>query len=155
MHIPHALLYSYPDIKFCISSHWLSAVSAEFCQKYPYATMAQSLAMEVEEQLNCSICLDTYTDPKQLQCNHVYCQECLVKLVVRDQQGQLGLPCPTCRQVTPIPCGGVAGLQSAFHINYILDLRRRIREHISLPENVRCCIEHSMSVNISARHAVS
>ena len=76
----------------------------------------------VEEQLNCSICLDTYTDPKILQCFHVFCRQCLVPLGVRNQQGQLSLTCPTCRQVTPIPARGVAGLQSAFHINNLLEI---------------------------------
>ena len=76
----------------------------------------------VEEQLNCSICLDTYNDPKILQCFHVFCRQCLVPLGVRDQQGQLSLTCPTCRQVTPIPARGVAGLQSAFHINNLLEI---------------------------------
>ena len=76
----------------------------------------------VEEQLNCSICLDTYTDPKILQCFHVFCRQCLVPLGVQDQQGQLSLTCPTCRQVTPIPTRGVAGLQSAFHINNLLEI---------------------------------
>ena len=76
----------------------------------------------VEEQLNCSICLDTYTDPKILQCFHVFCRQCLVPLGVRDQQGQLSLTCPTCRQATPIPARGVAGLQSAFHINNLLEI---------------------------------
>ena len=32
---------------------------------------------KLEEQLNCPICLDTYTDPKLLQCNHVFCRKCL------------------------------------------------------------------------------
>ena len=77
---------------------------------------------KVEEQLNCSICLDTYTDPKILQCFHVFCRQCLVPLGVRDQQGQLSLTCPTCRQVTPIPASGIAGLQSAFHINNLLEI---------------------------------
>ena len=76
---------------------------------------------KLEEHLNCPICLDTYTDPKQLQCNHVYCQQCLVPLV-RDQQGKLGLKCPACRQVTPIPDRGVAGLLPAFHINRLLEI---------------------------------
>ena len=76
----------------------------------------------VEEQLNCSICLDTYTDPKILQCFHIFCRQCLVPLGVRDQQGQLSLTCPTCRQATPIPARGVAGLQSAFHINKFLEI---------------------------------
>ena len=43
-------------------------------------------------------------------------------LGVRDQQGQLSLTCPTCRQVTPIPARGVSGLQSAFHINNLLEI---------------------------------
>ena len=87
--------------------------------------MAEQVAVlkQLEEQLNCSICLDTYTDPKLLQCFHVYCRQCLVPLVDRDQQGQLGLTCPTCRQVTPIPDRGVAGLQPAFHINNLLQIK--------------------------------
>ena len=84
--------------------------------------MAEKALKRIEDQLNCSICLDTYTDPKLLQCFHVYCQQCLVPLGVRDQQGQLSLTCPTCRQITPIPDRGVAGLQSAFHINQLLDI---------------------------------
>ena len=84
--------------------------------------MAEKVVERVEEQLNCSICLDTYTDPKILQCFHVFCRQCLVPLGVRDQQGQLSLTCPTCRQVTPIPARGVAGLQSAFHINNLLEI---------------------------------
>ena len=82
----------------------------------------KTLQEKVEDQLNCSICLDTYTNPKLLQCFHVYCQGCLVKLVVRDQEGHLVLTCPTCRQVMPIPANGVTGLPPAFHINHFLDI---------------------------------
>ena len=85
--------------------------------------MAEEALKKLEEQLSCSICLDTYTNPKLLQCFHVYCQQCLVPLVDRDQRGQLGLSCPICRQVTPVPNRGVAGLQSAFHINHLLELQ--------------------------------
>ena len=84
--------------------------------------MAEKVVERVEKQLNCSICLDTYIDPKILQCFHVFCRQCLVPLGVRDHQGQLSLTCPTCRQVTPIPARGVAGLQSAFHINNLLEI---------------------------------
>ncbi len=86
-----------------------------------------AVALEkLEDQLNCSICLDTYTNPKQLQCSHVYCQQCLVELVTQDQQGHPILTCPNCRQVTPIPTNGVAGLQSAFQINKFLEI---VEEH--------------------------
>ena len=45
-----------------------------------------------------------------------------MKLVVRDQQGQLSLACPICRQDTPIPANGVTGLQSAFRVNDLLKI---------------------------------
>ena len=51
-----------------------------------------------------------------------------MKLVVRDQQGQPSLICPTCRQATSIPATGVAGLQSAFHINRMLEIRDTFKE---------------------------
>ena len=116
--------------------------------------MAEEALKKLEEQLNCSICLDTYTDPKLLQCCHVYCRQCLVPLVDRDQQGQLGLSCPTCRQVTPIPDRGVAGLQSAFLINDLLGMKeslQKVEKPAATPEgaskelvrpSVRFCFEH-------------
>ena len=78
---------------------------------------------QLEEQLNCSICLDIYDDPKLLQCFHTYCRKCLVKLVIRDQQGDLSRICPICRQATPVPANGVTGLQSAFQTNKFLRIR--------------------------------
>ena len=85
--------------------------------------MAGEAIRQLEEQLNCSICLDIYDDPKLLQCFHTYCRKCLVKLVVRDQQGDLSLTCPICRQATPVPATGVTGLQSAFQTNEFLRIR--------------------------------
>ena len=95
---------------------------------YCFVIMAEEALKKLEEQLNCSICLDTYIDPKLLQCFHVYCRQCLVPLVDRDQQGELGLSCPTCRQVTPIPDRGVAGLQSAFLINDLLGIKKSLQK---------------------------
>ena len=99
--------------------------------------MAEEVLKKLEEQLNCSICLDTYTDPKLLQCFHVYCQQCLVPLGVRDQQGQLSLTCPACRQVTPIPDRGVAGLKPAFHINHLLEIYKDSVKKLDNPAATR------------------
>ena len=85
--------------------------------------MAEKKALKsLEDQLNCAICLNTYTEPKVLQCHHVYCRKCLARLVVRDEQGQLILTCPKCRHDTPIPADGVGGLQSAFEVNHLLEI---------------------------------
>ena len=51
-----------------------------------------------------------------------------MRLVVRDQQGQLSLTCPNCRQATPIPTNGVTGLQSAFHINHLLEALEELKK---------------------------
>ena len=99
----------------------------------------KTLQMKVEADLNCLVCLDTYTDPKLLHCHHVFCRGCIERLVDRDQQGQLILTCPTCRKVTPVPAMGVAGLQPAFHINHLLDT---LQEHKKAMGDARYCPEH-------------
>ena len=83
---------------------------------------------KLEEQITCSVCLDTFTDPKQLQCHHVYCRGCLVKLVERDEQGQLVLSCPNCRKITPVPANGVRGLQPAFQTNNLLEIQDSLKK---------------------------
>ncbi len=89
--------------------------------------MAEKLIEKLDEQLNCSICLDTYTDPKVLQCFHTYCTKCLIPLV-RGRKGQLTLTCPACRQVTPIPPNGVRGLQSAYQITDLIGIRDDLKK---------------------------
>ena len=90
--------------------------------------MAKEAIKKLDEQLKCAICLDTYTDPKLLQCFHIYCQKCLVKLVIRDEQGELSLTCPTCRQATQVPANGVRGLQPAFHIYHLLEIKESLNK---------------------------
>ena len=87
----------------------------------------------LKKELNCPICLDVYTDPKLLQCLHVFCQTCLVRLVFRDEQGHPVLSCPNCRQITPVPANGVRGLQPAFHINHLLDIAEDLRREKETP----------------------
>ena len=112
--------------------------------------MVEEVLKKCEESLNCSICLDTYKDPRLLRCFHAYCQVCLESL--RDQQKQLGLTCPACRQVTPIPDRGMEGLQTAFHINCLLEIQDSVRKlglegavggiAADTSRKVRHCLEH-------------
>ena len=57
-------------------------------------TINEQALRKLEDQLTCGICLDSYTEPKLLQCFHVFCKQCLERLVVRDRQG-LSLHCPS------------------------------------------------------------
>ena len=111
--------------------------------KKDYKCMAEKILKKVKEELNCSICLDTYVDPKLLQCLHTYCRKCLVKLVARDKQGQLFLTCPICRHDTPVPANGVVGLQPAFHINHFLEI---MEEHKNPPASAEKAERDSASL---------
>ena len=98
--------------------------------------MAEEVVKKLEEKLNCLICLGTYTVPKLLQCNHVFCRDCLVGLAHENPQD---LPCPTCRQVTPIPPEGVEGLQSAFQTNQLLEI---LDQHEKVKQDILYCQQH-------------
>ena len=82
---------------------------------------------KLADQLECSICLDSFTDPKLLQCFHVFCKDCLEPLVLRDQHG-LSLRCPNCRRSTLLPANGVSGLQPAFHVHHLLEIRDALQK---------------------------
>ena len=90
--------------------------------------MAEEALKRLGEQLICAICLDTYVTPRHLQCNHIFCEGCLVKLVVKDEDDLLSLPCPTCRHDTFVPASGVTGLQSAFQINNLLEIQNTLKK---------------------------
>ncbi|CAH1274534.1 TRIM71 [Branchiostoma lanceolatum] len=65
-----------------------------------------SLKREVHEELSCSICLELFTRPKVLPCQHTFCQDCL-----QDHAGRGGtFQCPNCRRHVRLPPQGVAGL---------------------------------------------
>ena len=98
--------------------------------------MAEEVVKKLEEKLNCLICFGTYTVPKLLQCNHVFCRDCLVGLARRNPQG---LPCPTCRQVTQIPPAGVEGLQTAFQTNQFLEI---LDQHKKVKKDILYCQQH-------------
>ena len=76
---------------------------------------------KLDAQLECSICLDTFKQPKLLPCFHVFCKSpCLEKLVAKDGHS---LTCPTCRHIVPLSEKGVDGLQSDFHIDRLFEIR--------------------------------
>ncbi|XP_057216393.1 RING finger protein 224 [Triplophysa rosa] len=64
-------------------------------------------------KLDCIICYSVYNLgerlPRKLYCGHTFCQACLKRLdtVINEQ---MWIPCPQCRQNTPLPRGGASGL---------------------------------------------
>ena len=83
---------------------------------------AQEALEKVESRLECGICFETYTDPKVLPCFHVFCTECLKKSVEKSQDKK-NLSCPNCHRSVALPTNGIKGLQSAFHIDHLFEIR--------------------------------
>ncbi|KAG9464709.1 hypothetical protein GDO78_019488 [Eleutherodactylus coqui] len=55
---------------------------------------------DLQEQLNCSICLSLYTDPVSLRCGHNFCRSCIVSAL--DAQEAAGVySCPGYREESP------------------------------------------------------
>ena len=46
--------------------------------------MAEALEL-LDEQLECGVCLDQYTNPKTLQCHHSFCLKCIELLPMKKQ----------------------------------------------------------------------
>ncbi|XP_073479227.1 E3 ubiquitin/ISG15 ligase TRIM25-like [Aquarana catesbeiana] len=51
-------------------------------------------------ELECSVCLNIYTDPVNLKCGHNFCQVCIDR-VLDTQGGSGGYSCPECREKFP------------------------------------------------------
>ncbi|KAM5157519.1 E3 ubiquitin-protein ligase TRIM21-like [Mantella aurantiaca] len=52
---------------------------------------------DLRDELECSICLNIYTDPVILKCGHNFCRVCIDR-VLDTQGGSGGYSCPECRQ---------------------------------------------------------
>lgn len=55
---------------------------------------------ELREELNCSICLNIYTDPVTLRCGHNFCWACIDRVLLT-QEGSGVYICPDCRTEFP------------------------------------------------------
>ncbi|XP_038050325.1 E3 ubiquitin-protein ligase TRIM71-like [Patiria miniata] len=81
--------------------------------------------------LECDICADRYKQPKILDCQHSFCQNCLEKYYTGRYGGEPKMPCPVCRRETVLPETSIQGLKTNFHLMGIV-------EEVSLQEKVAC-----------------
>ena len=98
--------------------------------------VAEEALKKVAARLECGICLDQYKDPKLLSCFHVFCKQCLERLVQK-RDGQSVLQCPNCRQTTALPLQGISGLQSDFHANHLFEIQDTLTK-VKEPEKIQC-----------------
>jgi DNA-binding beta-propeller fold protein YncE len=74
------------------------------------------------------ICFEAYNNPKMLNCAHTFCADCLIGYQTTYEQQRSAipgkLPCPTCRELTTLPSGGIDGLRNDFKVQKMEDLFR-------------------------------
>ena len=82
----------------------------------------EPLVENLKKQVTCSICLDTYTDPKILSCFHTFCCKCLEKHATKThRQGKFR--CPECQAEIDLPEGNrFDRLPTSFIHNSLLGL---------------------------------
>lgn len=89
----------------------------------PKLLSPEEALQRLREQVTCSICLGSYTEPKGLQCFHVFCQACLKGLIKKNHpSAEFSITCPLCRQETSLPGGSAVELKSAFNIVNLLEI---------------------------------
>ncbi|KAI8495699.1 hypothetical protein Bbelb_266710 [Branchiostoma belcheri] len=96
------------------SRHFLTPTTASHSD-----TPGQGAAMDTtnlnkirEELLSCGICLETFTDPRVLPCQHTFCQKCISQISADKRIFR----CPTCREQVILPKNGVEGFKKNFEL---------------------------------------
>ena len=82
----------------------------------------ESFLRNLTKQVTCSICLDTFNEPKIISCFHTFCCECLEKHArVSHKQGKFR--CPECQAEIDLPEGNrFDRLPTSFFHNSLLNL---------------------------------
>ena len=86
-----------------------------------------------EDLFSCLLCVEPFTKPKVLECQHAFCEQCLqlyyktYKGIQYEQQGVF-VPCPTCRKLTKVPSvsDGLIGLDHHKYDHRMVELKRKM-----------------------------
>ncbi|XP_068127090.1 E3 ubiquitin-protein ligase TRIM39-like [Hyperolius riggenbachi] len=103
---------------------------------------------DLSEELECSLCLDIYTDPVTLRCGHNFCRVCIDR-VLDSQERSGGYFCPECRKKFTVR----PGLHKNFALRNIAErfLSTRPDQEAS---GVRCtyCVDSPVPAVMSCLH---
>ena len=89
---------------------------------HPLTMDIKTLLNNLHEEVSCSVCMITFTDPKQLPCLHSFCLHCLEEILRRSGRHDI-IRCPECRRESRVPSSGnLKDLPTNFRINSLLDV---------------------------------
>ena len=82
----------------------------------------KTLLDNLHEEVSCSVCMTTFTDPKTLPCLHSFCLHCLNGILRTSGRHDI-ITCPECRRESRVPSSGnLKDLPTNFRINSLLDV---------------------------------
>ena len=81
----------------------------------------KTLLKNLHEEVSCSVCMTTFTDPKMLPCLHSFCLHCLNGIQRTSGRRDI-IVCPQCRRESRVPSGNLKDLPTNFRINSLLDV---------------------------------
>lgn len=73
----------------------------------------------ISDLLMCPVCLETFREPRTLNCLHSFCCKCLEQC---RRSFRREIACPVCKKITMLPANGIQGLQHDFRIQQIRDI---------------------------------
>ena len=89
----------------------------------------------MEEDLSCNICYNLLREPKDLDCPHVYCLQCLQEWVGK----QPTIECPECRHITIVPQGRLRDLKTNMRLKTMTE---KYSERVEKQKGVPICPNH-------------
>ncbi|KAF5890725.1 E3 ubiquitin-protein ligase TRIM39-like isoform X1, partial [Clarias magur] len=117
--------------------------------------MASSSSVLCEDQLQCSICLDVFTDPVSTPCGHNYCMICLKEYWDSSSHCQ----CPMCKEEFPIRPElrvntFISGLAASFKKSVQVKSSSAANQRPSTTKKVLCdsCTEEKLEAVKSCLH---
>ncbi len=76
----------------------------------------------IEAHLACTICYNLLREPKDLDCPHVFCLECLQQWAEkRPSMNNDSIECPECRHTTTVPQGGLVNLKTNLRLKNMIE----------------------------------
>ncbi len=85
----------------------------------------KTLLNNLHEEVSCSVCMNTFTDPKTLPCLHSFCLHCLPgnsQASGHRSSGHHVIKCPKCRRESRLPSGNLTDLPTNSRIDRLLEV---------------------------------
>ncbi|XP_072406578.1 zinc-binding protein A33-like [Chiloscyllium punctatum] len=95
--------------------------------------------LNLEDELNCPLCLQLYADPVILDCGHDFCRHCITKYWEKENR----TACPECGQVFPD-----RSLKANRALGKLVKKSRNHSLNLKLKDNKPYCIEHEEELKL-------